>query len=373
MRPLYAEYKNEEINWQNTNGHAGLWFDKYCDQWALDKDKTGLKKWTLEAFYEGSGRNKDEYNPKRDWMDKIASKLVGNQEQLKEANQRIAKLANAYNQSPIIFTNNAPFVTGLGLNHPTENGFAWHHSLGTPYLAGSSVKGIVRAFATAWKNVDSSDIQRIFGPADSDLKNNKELNSSVGSVIFLDAIPTRQVQLKVDIMTPHYGPYYADDSGVTPPADWHMPVPIPFLVVAERQSFSFTILPRTVSDQADCKLAKEWLLEALEWIGAGAKTAVGYGRMFTDSSADALKTVDELEAETKTKDIESFKEGLRMQPNTIADEIKKLDSRSLAPDVKQTIASYMLDYVNANFKQKQLIKNGEEKTWYKQLRNLANK
>jgi len=41
----------------------------------------------------------------------------------------------------------APFVTGVGSEHPLENGFAFLDPYGIPYLPGSSVKGVVRRAA----------------------------------------------------------------------------------------------------------------------------------------------------------------------------------------------------------------------------------
>ena len=41
----------------------------------------------------------------------------------------------------------APFTTGLGNEHPLENGFAFLNPYGLPYLPGSGVKGIVRRAA----------------------------------------------------------------------------------------------------------------------------------------------------------------------------------------------------------------------------------
>lgn len=41
----------------------------------------------------------------------------------------------------------APFATGLGNEHPVENGFAFLTPYGLPYLAGSGVKGILRRAA----------------------------------------------------------------------------------------------------------------------------------------------------------------------------------------------------------------------------------
>jgi CRISPR-associated protein Cmr6 len=41
----------------------------------------------------------------------------------------------------------APFVTGMGIEHPTENGFVFLDPYGLPYLAGSGVKGVLRRAA----------------------------------------------------------------------------------------------------------------------------------------------------------------------------------------------------------------------------------
>lgn len=77
-------------------------------------------------------------------------------------------------------------------------------------------------------------------------------------------------------MTPHYGPYYQDGEV---PGDWHNPIPIPFLVVEEGTNWQVTFLSRAgqlTSDEIEefCGL----VAQALLWSGAGAKTAVGYGR-----------------------------------------------------------------------------------------------
>lgn len=44
-------------------------------------------------------------------------------------------------------TSTAPFATGLGNEHPIENGFSFLTPYGLPYLAGSGVKGILRRAA----------------------------------------------------------------------------------------------------------------------------------------------------------------------------------------------------------------------------------
>jgi CRISPR-associated protein Cmr6 len=130
---------------------------------------------------------------------------------------------------------------------------------------------MVRSYAMNWLGSKDQEINRIFGPSP------KSGRHQVGSVVFLDAIPTFPVRLKAEIMTPHYVPYYTG-SDPKPPGDWHNPVPIPFLAVDEGQEFLFGVLPRSERDGMDCEKASQWLSESLIMMGAGAKTSSGYGR-----------------------------------------------------------------------------------------------
>jgi CRISPR-associated protein Cmr6 len=272
MRPLYEAAANAKCL---DAGNAGLWYDKFCDQWCRDPEKIGLARWSLEAFKDG--------NPKLDWINALARKAIGCETLLNEAVDRQVDLLGTYKQTPLFFKTDWHFVTGLGREHPIENGFAWHHSLGVPYLPGSSVKGMVRAWVEYWLDSKPKDdvLCRIFGPRGDAARE----SPASGSVIFLDALPIKPVMVKADIMTPHYGPYYQDPLQ-HPPADWHSPIPIPFLVVSPGTTFQFGLLPRQPDDKVHIEQASEWLKKALEVIGIGAKTAVGYGRMTEDTIAE---------------------------------------------------------------------------------------
>jgi CRISPR-associated protein Cmr6 len=256
------------------DANTGLWYDKYCDKWinnAAEEEK--LSHWSLDTS-------------KLDWIQTVTGtgrigNQIGDKDLLDEACQRLADLArsNGGVKEPMLFKTDWRFVTGLGRQHPVENGFAWHHALGVPYLPGSSVKGMVRTWAEHWEeNVETATIDRIFGPREA---------GKVGSVIFFDALPDRAVRLEADIMTPHYAPWYGD--GDTP-GDWHDPVPIPFLTVAPGQYFQFIVAPRKPDEnqhKKDAKQVRQWLKAALEFIGAGAKTAVGYGRFIPEAGGDS--------------------------------------------------------------------------------------
>ena len=93
------------------------------------------------------------------------------------------------------------------------------------------------------------------------------------------------------------------DYATTAPADWHNPVPVPFLVVKKNTHFRFLIAPRLTGNaegDAQAKLdvvqAMKELKEALEWLGAGAKKAVGYGRMVDREAEKAQKAAAGLAA-----------------------------------------------------------------------------
>ena len=196
---------------------------------------------------------------------------MGCASQLREFTIRLLRLIEKRAGHAAVFVTQSRFVTGLGRSHPVENGFAWHPTLGTPYLPGSSVKGLVRAWAMLDGDSPSADktATRLLGDRD---------RRTVGRLRFLDAVPVSPVQLKADVMTPHFAGWTPE----APPGDWRSPTPIPFLTTAAGTSFLFGILPSHAADEDDLTTASSWLRDALSWAGAGAKTSVGYGRFYRD-------------------------------------------------------------------------------------------
>ncbi len=178
------------------------------------------------------------------------------------------------------FITTAPFVTGLGLEHPVENGFLWHHTLGVPYLPGSSIKGMTRAWAEHWLEEDSDTINRLFGPR-SPQDASTTFSPAVGDIIFFDALPQGKLELMAEVITPHDGGWRnADDGSSAAPSDWISPVPIPFLAIVPGATFCFAIAPRPGVElpEGDLDTVMKWIAEALKWTGAGARTSTGFGR-----------------------------------------------------------------------------------------------
>ncbi len=198
------------------------------------------------------------------------------------------------------------FVSGLGSAHVLETGFVWHPVLGVPYIPASSIKGALRAYLTAWYGEQSDKMlqaRRLFGDTDE---------HGMGRLIIFDALPNRVPKLEVDIMNPHYGPYYNDPKNKAP-GDYYSPVPINFLTVAPDQQFEFCLaLNPSQGTEIDLEKGMKLLQETLGTIGCGAKTAVGYGVFhdFQDISADVFDQLTVQEEEAKLAALTPFERTL---------------------------------------------------------------
>ena len=255
MLPLNG---NRKIPNPTDVGNAGLYFSKFVNVWP---DIASKKLGEFKGLQGGE---------KTEWIKKFC-KSVGNLDELQASATRMDDLSSALAKDsdairPTCYVNDSMFVTGMGLSHPVENGFLWHPTLGVPYLPGSSIKGMVRAWVQHW--LGKHDVaDRLFGYSDG---------GSAGSIIVFDALPVAPVRLDREVLTPHDGGWRTKEN--TAPSDWISPNPIFYLVVAPGSQFNFVLAARKCAQKDDLKLAYEYLDEALQLIGAGAKTSVGFGR-----------------------------------------------------------------------------------------------
>ncbi len=280
-------YQLEEILVKKPdNAHAGLWFDRFFNVYQSD--------WTLKP------------EAKSEWIKQFRGQ-VGQQTQLEHFVKRQTTLINQLNGRSQRYKTDWHFVTGMGNSHPVENGFSWHPTLGVPYLAGSAVKGLVRAWVVLNDDGLTELEQKARLKSWFGTEKKGDVADQAGGLIFFDAIPDQRPSLVCDIMTPHMGDWYAKGSEGDPhnskalPADWHEPVPVTFLAV-KHAHLIFSIAPRR-ADQADqLDAAFSALSQALEWLGAGAKTAAGYGYMSEDQSfLKELQAQREAEAALQAK------------------------------------------------------------------------
>ncbi len=259
MRPLYRDKQVEELK---AEGNRGLFWNKFFAQWE-------------EGFREICKPVPDYPGGKQAWIGLFREDL--SEEALEDSRDKARNLqefvTNTLDGCSRMFVTTAPFVTGMGLAHPVENGFLWHHTLGVPYLPGSSVKGLVRTWMEHWLEADRETLHCLFGK-----ETQPGQEGCVGNLIFFDAFPVGNVNLIAEVMTPHDGGWRQKEAPA--PSDWHSPVPIPFLAIAPGAKFQFCIAPRPGGDatEEDAETVMNCLEEALQWLGAGAKTAVGFGR-----------------------------------------------------------------------------------------------
>jgi CRISPR-associated protein Cmr6 len=264
-------------------------------------------------------------------------------------------------------------VSGLGASHPFETGFIWHRTLSVPYLPGSSVKGLLRAWAEQWGGSDDKEqISRLFGTGGDN-------DGQAGAIIVFDALPSQPPkskaetstlpshppQLELDIINPHYSDYYKNPA-TTPPADYLDPSPVFFLAVAPGQSFRFFLAPRlgfyskqngiaAYSAADDLETAKQLLINALVHLGIGAKTAVGYGQMTAleyqekEQANNAQKWLDEvIEGFRKDKDFKGQPEKVFWQ-NALSEKWLRAPSE-LKPLILELIKAKWVE-LNINWQQ----------------------
>lgn len=210
-------------------------------------------------------------------------------------------------------------AAGLGIESPLDNGITLDRTHGVPLLVGTTLKGLAQdqflasvcqmedpeAMVLArWEAKNDPEFIAIFG-IQTPLRDEKPFglkwqeSAWRGHVLFLDALvePPHNV-FDIDIVNPHYGPYYG---GSEPPADYLKPNPNAFLCVNHGIDFQFAVAGRNADVSIRLtpvhtppnpspptqtfsfvgtdlvRKASELVQNALQHLGAGGKTRVGYG------------------------------------------------------------------------------------------------
>jgi len=274
------------------NTHPGLMLDKYVESWDPNADSGKLSERVQKPAVEAVVKLSQSPPQGLDY-----SALL----------QRWKKMASARGGLSFQAQTISPLTLHLARASALENaGICLHPLYGFAYLPGSGLKGMARAYAeTVWLPAQSDQqkawrqIEDAFGwapnpdrrrqindpnhPADVRCEDQNdphspEIKASCGNIVFHDAWPEYWPRLVVDIVNNHHPDYYQHDDNEHAPGDWENPVPVYFLAVAPGLTFTFALAKRR-SDVPDesLALAKQWLLGALCHLGAGAKTAAGYG------------------------------------------------------------------------------------------------
>jgi CRISPR type III-B/RAMP module RAMP protein Cmr6 len=179
-------------------------------------------------------------------------------------------------------------AVGLGNRaNAHEIGLALHGTYGWPVIPGSTLKGLTCAWALEF-GAEPERVAAILGTprvgGEAGQPHRALITdapkASMGTVRFLDAIPVGgPVGVRLDVLTPHVKPYYdaaardASPQQFQPPAEYHNPVPVQFLVV-DQGTFAVDLVG-LVADDVD--QAAKWCEAAVDALGVGGKTSAGYG------------------------------------------------------------------------------------------------
>lgn len=256
-----AIYKSYQRRVQN----PGLVFERFIGYDGTD--------WSLEPRQEG----RQSVNPKFQNLRQV-SQLDFDANLLQAVSERWQAMTTAYEATTFPAITDWHFVTGMGNKGALEVGFRFHHLYGIPIIPGSGLKGLTAAFAQLVLQLKETD---------DEFKNVFGTQEQVGSAIFFDAIPLGLPKLALDVMNPHYPEYYQNPQHPKAPTNWQKLIPIPFLTVGRQCLFQFAIGGRGKKGNDAKEAACKWLIAALEKMGAGAKTAAGYGYFSKVSSEQA--------------------------------------------------------------------------------------
>lgn len=291
----------------------GMRFGMYLKLWGINRRSNELLWTTHDLGYEVRGQNHQEREVK--YENKVSAlsdaKRLGENDKkamaalLARQLQSFDVAAAAESMFRLDALATAPFTTGLGNEHPLENGFAFLNPYGLPYLPGSGVKGVLRQAARELASGEWGETQgwneeaitALFGRQGE----NGDTEHQCGALVFWDVIPQiapedpkkpDQINLAVEIMTPHQTHYY--QNGATP-HESGQPNPISFLTVPHGSRFVFHVqcqlaflaglAPALAQNQRWKTLLEGAFTHAYQWLGFGAKTAVGYGAMAENPQA----------------------------------------------------------------------------------------
>jgi CRISPR-associated protein Cmr6 len=276
--------------------------------WTLDK--TGENACLLlDRFLRISVKDKKNHaEARKDLFDAMSQSLARSKEIYASAYERQASTFNDL-ESKGLFNTAGRLIIGLGGENVLETGLTLNHTYGTPLIPGSALKGLAAHYCDqAWGAVDEmfklsgENHQAIFGTTEDS-----------GHIIFHDAwITPKSLEgsLQHDVMTPHHGDYYSDDTGKTPPTDFDDPIPVPFLSVVGTFHVAVSCDVSGEEGQKWAKLALDLLSEALSEWGIGGKTNAGYGRL---KSADLDSPINQKQKPANIDDSKTSASGSDVQ------------------------------------------------------------
>lgn len=305
----------------NSTGNANLLFTKYVNCWGFD--------WRFES------KEKGEYLEK---VKGINFDKKNHENFLKRWKYLLDSIGAIQINGKVLWR----LVVGLGSGSVLETSMTLHHIYGVPFIPGSALKGVIRAyyiqknkkiFQKEWDEyvlMDERDDRKYKNLEDFLENNNTDFiklfgsEGKKGTVTFLDSYPTQFPKFEMDIMNPHFQDYYSEGKA---PADWLSPNPIKFITVGKDTEFIFAFI---TNDSILREKITSLIKEALCDFGIGAKTAVGYG-YFKD-----IKIIDEPSRTIQILPDNSLTQKENMVTNSIQTSSTNTDAK-----IKQLLPKYL--------------------------------
>lgn len=230
------------------------------------------------------------------WLQDICKEFKPDSELIASTYQRW----QAMTEGALRFTmvSRSRMIIGLGGKGALEFGITLHPVTGLPYIPGSALKGLCRNYillrvaeekgiTVEQKQLNALDEELCLETNESDeAKQYRWLfgtQSEAGQCVFFDAvlkeIPNNGSLFELDVMTPHFRKYY-ESGGKDAPHDADSPNPISYITVKANLEFEFAMGYRhnaSLKWRKTLELGTEFLQQALDIMGIGAKTAAGYG------------------------------------------------------------------------------------------------
>lgn len=339
--------------------NLGLILDKYPTQFAVQRSER-----------------------KSDWLKEIKPGSHIDAQLAKHAYQRWQHAVDAMHATRFDARTDWRMVVGLGGETVLETDLTLHHIYGIPFIPGSALKGLTRAYVAGEidehksKDIDKDDelVKRIFGT-----------QKEAGSVIFFDAMPLNgQCSIELDIMNSHYPDYYGE--GKLPTNDQN-PNPITFLTVTNT-TFTFALAPRRPDNPQHVKDMRDvqgWLQQALRDYGVGGKTSAGYGSLTVVGQTASAKPVQQQVATKSAPTTPATHDNPEL--NMVAGYIRELSSlgnkdipgriqgyyqrwqKLTSNEAKVTFAKAIVERARQAIRERDLV----NRNWYKELREFLDK
>ncbi|WP_054950069.1 type III-B CRISPR module RAMP protein Cmr6 [Numidum massiliense] len=227
-------------------------------------------------------------------------------------------------------------VHGLGGGHVCETSLTVHPVYGVPYIPASSIKGVVRRwYIEAF--LDGREKNLLEGDGESAQLGRIVFGSQErkGAVQFTDLFFHEQLELKPDVLTPHFPDYYNRKKSATDDQD---PNPITFYAVNASSAEWYFMIPKAtvasidgqaIASEALADLVVSWTARALTELGIGSKTASGYGR---------FSSVIDVTEERLAGQLKKREEERRLRKERLAEERRAREAARKAEEERQRLA-----------------------------------